>query len=187
MNRDRRIVVIKGAGESKCCDRRTKTPAEMTQPLDEMRGQPEIVGTQLTIVFSLTERRVGKGLPIGIDELVFFQLFVEVKGVEQHMRVLDPQRIVGDRLDFMRCLQYPAPAPGIDDAMLVGRSRQEGQRQFQDNRMAILYRPRVLARKDKPEIAVLVLLKAIAFPGQRARRQLLPQAVAPLRELRIVI
>src|SRR5438132_4706716 len=45
MNRDRRIVVIEGTGEPQCSDRRTKSPAEMTQPLDEMRRQPEIIGT----------------------------------------------------------------------------------------------------------------------------------------------
>ena len=90
MNRDRRIVVIKGAGESECCDRRTKTPAEMTQPLDEMWCQPEIVGTQLTIVLPFAEGGVGEGLPVGIDKFVFLQFIVEGQGLKEHMRVLDP-------------------------------------------------------------------------------------------------
>src|SRR3984893_1941391 len=67
MNRDRRIVVIEGTGEPECGDRRTKAPAEMTQPLDEMRRQPEIIRTQLPIVLALTERCIGKRLAVGID------------------------------------------------------------------------------------------------------------------------
>ena len=103
-------------------DRRPETPAEMRQPLDEMRRQPEIVGAQLPVVFALAERGVGKGLAVGIDQLVLLQFVVERQRVEQRMRVLDPERIVGDRLDFVRGLQHPALAPGIDDAVLAGRS-----------------------------------------------------------------
>ena len=90
MNRDRRIIVIEGAGEPECGDRRTKSPAEMTQPLDEMWRQPEIVGAQLAVVLPFAERGIGEGLAVGIDELIFLQFLIEGQGVDQHMRVLDP-------------------------------------------------------------------------------------------------
>jgi hypothetical protein len=51
----------------------------MTQPLDEVRGQPEIVGTQLTIVLPFAESCGGEGLAVGIDEFLFFQFLSEVK------------------------------------------------------------------------------------------------------------
>ena len=90
MNRNRRIVVIKGAGKTECCDRRTKAPAEVAQSFDEMWRQPEIVGPQLPIVLAFAERRIGEGLAVGIDELIFLQLLVEGQCVEEYMRVLDP-------------------------------------------------------------------------------------------------
>ena len=90
MNRDRRIVVIEGAREPQRGDRRTKSPAKMTQALDEMRSQPEIIGAQLPVILPLTECSVGKRLAVCVDELVFLQFFVEGKRVKEHMRVLDP-------------------------------------------------------------------------------------------------
>jgi hypothetical protein len=90
MNRDRRIVVIEGTGEPQRGDGRTKAPAEMTQPLDEMRRQPEIIGAQLPVILPLTECGVGKRLAVGVDELVFLQLIVEGQGVKEHVGVLDP-------------------------------------------------------------------------------------------------
>ena len=67
-----------------------RSPPEMTQPLDKMRGQPEIIGAQLPIVFPLAEWGVGKRLAVGINQLVFLQLVVEGQCVEQDVRVLDP-------------------------------------------------------------------------------------------------
>jgi len=90
VNRDRRIVVIEGAGETECGDRGAKAPAEMTQPLDEMRGEPEIVGAQLPVVLAFAKCGIGESLAVGIDELVFLQLLVEGQCVEQDMRMLDP-------------------------------------------------------------------------------------------------
>ena len=76
--------------EAERADRRPEAPAEVRQPLDEVGRQPEIVGAQLAIVFALAERRVCKSLAVGVDELVSPQLVVELEGVEQDMRVLDP-------------------------------------------------------------------------------------------------
>ena len=77
IDRNRRIVVVERAGEPESRDRRSEPPAEMTQPLDEMRGQPEIVRAQLPVVFALAECRIGKGLAVGIYELVSLQLLVK--------------------------------------------------------------------------------------------------------------
>src|SRR5260370_42615183 len=96
------------------------------------------------------------------------------------MRMFDPERIVGDRLDLARRLQYPAFAPGIDDAMVAGPVGQERQWQFEDDRIAVLARPRVLPGAHKPEIAVFVLFEAIAVPRQRSRRQLPLDALTPI-------
>ena len=101
MHRDRRIVVVEGAGQSERGDRRTEAPAEMPEALDEMRRQPEIVGAQLAIVLALAESGVGESLAVGVDELVFLQLVVEPKRVEQSMRMFDPERMVRDRLDLV--------------------------------------------------------------------------------------
>src|SRR5260370_20682852 len=103
------------------------------------------------------------------------------------MRMFDPERIVGDRLDLARRLQYPAFAPGIDDAMVAGPVGQERQWQFEDDRIAVLARPRVLAGVNKPEIDVFVLFEAIAFPRQRSRRQLPLDAVTPIGLARIIV
>src|SRR5258707_4439221 len=43
MHGDRRVVVIECTGEPERRDRRSEPPAQMSQPLDEMRRQPEIV------------------------------------------------------------------------------------------------------------------------------------------------
>src|SRR5689334_7285317 len=68
------------------------------------------------------------------------------------MRMFDPEGIVGDRLDLARCLQYPAFAPGIDDAMVAGSVGQESQWQFEDDCMAILTRPRILPEYTKRKL-----------------------------------
>jgi hypothetical protein len=44
----------------------------------------------LPVILALTERCVGKGLTVGIDELVFLKLVIEGQGVKQHVGVLDP-------------------------------------------------------------------------------------------------
>src|ERR1700720_631903 len=103
------------------------------------------------------------------------------------MRMFDPERIVRNRLDLVRCLQHPAFAPGIDDAAVAGSVGQECQWQFENDRIAILAGPRVLARVDETKVAVSVLFEAIAGPGQRAWRQLSLDAMAPFGLARVII
>jgi len=54
-----------------------QTPAEMGQPLDEVRRQPEIIGAHLPVVFALAQRRIGEWLAVRIYQLVSLQLGVE--------------------------------------------------------------------------------------------------------------
>src|SRR3954463_8976961 len=103
------------------------------------------------------------------------------------MRVLNPQGMVRDRLDFARGLQHPAFAPSIDNTVLAGRVGQECERKFENYRIAILSSPGVLARIDKPKVAVHVSLEAIAVPGQWTRRQISLGPVSPIRLCRIVV
>ena len=155
----------------------------MTQPLDEMRRQPEIVRAQLPVVFALAEGSIGKGLAVGIDQLVSLQLIVEGERVQQHMRMLDPKWIVGDQFDLVRRLHHPAFSPGIDDPVFRGPIGQESERQLQDYGIAVLSGSRVDARIDEAKIAVFVLAEAVATPGQGTSRQILFQAVSPMRQL----
>src|SRR5689334_17946145 len=103
------------------------------------------------------------------------------------MRMFDPEGIVGDGLDLARCLQYPAFAPGIDDAVVAGSVGQESQWQFEDDCIAILTRPRILPGVHETEIAVFVLFEAIAGPGQRSERYLSLDPMAPVGLARVVI
>src|ERR1700751_6297767 len=103
------------------------------------------------------------------------------------MRMLDPEGIVGDRLDLARCLQHPAFAPGVDDTVLAGFVGQERQWQFENDRIAILARPRILARIHEAEIAVFVLFEAIAVPGQRSWWHLSLEPMSPIGLARVKV
>ena len=187
MHRDRRIVVIERAFEPERGDRRPEAPAEMRQPFDEMRRQPEIVGAQLPVVLALAQRGVGEGLPVGVDQLVLLELVVELDRLDEVERVLDPERLVGDRLDFVRGLEHPALAPGVDDAVIVRRVGDEGERNLEDDRVDVLAGLRVLAGVDEAVIAVVVLLELVAGPGPRAGRQVELHAVAVIGDRRVVV
>ena len=65
-------------------DRWSKTPAEVGQPLDEMRRQPEVIRTELAVVFALAQSRVCEWLPISVDQLILLQLRVELESVKQN-------------------------------------------------------------------------------------------------------
>ena len=82
MNGDRGIVVIERRGQPQRRDRRTKPPSEMTEALDKMRRQPEVIGAQLTVVLALAQRRVGESLAVRVDQLVFLQFVVERKRIQ---------------------------------------------------------------------------------------------------------
>ena len=48
----------------------------MGQPLDEVRGQPEVARPQLAVIFPFGKPGVGERLTNRVDQLVTFQLFV---------------------------------------------------------------------------------------------------------------
>ena len=82
MKGDRGIVVIERRGQPQRRDRRTKPPSEMTEALDKMRRQPEVIGAQLTVVLALAQRRVGESLTVRVDQLVFLQFVVERERIQ---------------------------------------------------------------------------------------------------------
>src|SRR5947209_19896662 len=95
------------------------------------------------------------------------------------MRMFDPEWIVGNRLDLAGRLQYPAFAPGVDDAVLGRLVGQESHRQFENDCIAVLARPRVLARIHETEISIGGLLEAIAGPGKWSRRHFSLHQLSP--------
>src|SRR5580693_8436143 len=103
------------------------------------------------------------------------------------MRMFDPEGIVGNSVDLARGLQHPAFAPGIDNTVVIGSVGQESQWQFENDRIAILTSPRVLARIHETKISVGVLLEAVAVPGERSWRQLSLDPMAPFRLARVIV
>src|SRR5580692_5519805 len=103
------------------------------------------------------------------------------------MRMFDPEGIVGNSVDLARGLQHPAFAPGIDNTVVIGSVGQESQWQFENDRIAILTSPRVLARIHETKISVGVLLEAVAVPGERSWRQLSLDPMAPFRLARVKV
>ena len=67
MHRYQRVIVIERCLQPQRADRRPKAPTEVTEPLDEMRRQPEIIAAKLPVVFALAQRGIGKRLAIRVD------------------------------------------------------------------------------------------------------------------------
>ena len=173
--------------ETERADRGTEAPAEMAEPLHEVGREPEVVRAELAVVLPLAERRVGEGLADGVHELVLLQLVVEPDEVEERPRVLEPERVVGDRLDLVRGFQHPALAPHVHDPVALGVVRDEVERQLEHDCVHVLARLRVDAAVDEAEVALLVLGEAVAVPGQRPGRQVLLHAAAEHRVLGIEV
>src|SRR5258707_14290702 len=109
-----------GGVKAEGADGWSEAPTEMGQPLDEVRRQPKVVGAKLPVVFAFAQSRIGEGLAVGVDQLVFLQLLIQFEGVKQHQWMFQPEWVIGNRLDFVRGFQDPAFAPGVDDAVLAG-------------------------------------------------------------------
>ena len=71
--------------------------------------------------------------------------------------MLQPERIVGNGVDFVRGLAHPAFAPAIDDTVLLRPRGDIRERNFENDRVDVLARLRILARINETIIAVLVL------------------------------
>src|SRR5215469_6629533 len=160
----------------------------MSEALDEMGRQPKVVGTELPVIFPLAQSRVSKGLAVGVDQFVLLQFLVQPEGVQQSYGVLQPKRVVGNGLYFIRGFQNPAFAPSVDDRVLLRRSGHEVQGYFENYGIDVFACLAVDARVDKAVITTLVSSKPITVPRQRACRQiLLDPVIAPFREVWIVV
>src|SRR5262245_42648829 len=76
--------------------------------------------------------------------------------------------IIRDRFNFVSRFEDPALAPGVDDAVQIGRLRKKSQRHFENNRIDVSAGLRVLPAVNKAVIAVVVLELFIPAPRQRA-------------------
>jgi hypothetical protein len=54
----------------------------VSEALDEMRCQPEIIRAELTVVLAFAQRGVGASLTVRVDQLVFFQFVVESERIQ---------------------------------------------------------------------------------------------------------
>src|SRR5687768_3421546 len=152
----------------------------MGQSLDESRPEPKVVGSELTIIFTLTQSGVGKGLSVSIDQLVLLQLIVEVELTDERDGILKPERMIGNRLDLVRRFQHPTLAPCVNDPVVVGRTRDKGERDFESDCVDVYACLAVSAIVDKAEVTVGVFEELVAVPGQWAGREFaLVIAIAP--------
>src|SRR5258706_8818413 len=137
--------MIKGSPKAQRADGWSEAPTEVGQPLDEVRRQPKVVGAKLPVVFAFAQSRIGEGLAVGVDQLVFLQLLVQFERVKQHQWMFQPEWVIGNRLDFVRSFQDPAFTPGVDDAVLRGGLSDERQRNFENDGVNILARLAIYA------------------------------------------
>src|SRR6185503_10566337 len=102
--------------------------------------------------------------------------------------MFQPERVIGNRFNLFRSLQYPALAPCIHDAIMVGRTRNESEWDLENDRVDVYACLAVFAAIDKAEVTISVFIKLIAVPGERAGRKLtFITVVAPLGIIRIEV
>src|SRR6266702_4057679 len=156
--------MVKSGAETQGADGRPEAPAQVSKPLDEVGSKPEVVSAKLPVVLAFTRTRIRECLANRIDELVFFHLFIKLESVKQHPWVLQPERVIRDRLDFVSGFQNPTFAPGVDDSIGRRRLGNEVEGDFENDGINVPARLRVFPAIHKAEIAVLIFQEFVAIP-----------------------
>src|SRR6185369_9859984 len=160
----------------------------MCEAFDKVRRQPEVVRTKLSIVFAFAQRSIGERLSVSVDKLVLLQLIIKIQLADERDWMFQPEWMIGNGLDLFSGLQHPTFAPCIYDPVVIGRTRDEGQWNFENDGVDVYACLAVSPAIDKAKVTFGVFVELISAPGKWTGWEFtFVTFVAPLRIVRIKV